>query len=209
MSNLIKVAEPNVSQMNDLSSVSELMQNYIHSENSNVMEAIQRKLKERPLIRRFFPSRFQKEHEALCIDQMRDLFKNRQEFLTIYINLQMELARMTGDKLIISKKQQWESELIEQGIDITAHLTRISQMKLSEIGQEFERSKKDFVERMKREDKAAEACKDIEFLYQEYRTSIIFETQTFFKIIRSNLEKFEASLDISLQGALRHFTKEA
>jgi hypothetical protein len=206
---LVKLANTNVTQMDDLNSVSELIQNYVLTENTNVAEVIQKKLNDRPgLIGVFFPNRIQREHEKLTIQQMQDLFKNRQEMLSIFVNLQMELARRAGEKLILAKTQQYEAELIEQGIDISTHLTAISQTKLNEIGDVFERSKREFVERMKRQEIEAESCKESEFLYKEYRESIRYEIQAFFRIIRGNLEKFESSLNISLQGALRHFTKE-
>jgi len=207
---LIKTVKTNITEMDDLDSISTLIQNHIQVENSNVEQVIHRKLNERPgLIGVIWPNRIQREYDELTVQQMRDLFKHRQEIVSLFINIQLELARRAGEKLILQRTQQYERELIKQAIDIRAELTAVCQTNLNDISVVFHKSRKEFVERIKIQEAEAEQCKDVTFLYDEYKESIRHETIIFFQIIKDHLDKFRAALNISLQEALNRFSNDS
>ncbi len=179
----------------DLQVVSNKMKEYISTENEAVLEAIRKKLNERPgIIGTIFPSKVKKEFDKLTIQKMKSLFETRENMLSVYTNTQIELARLAGDKMIESKILQYDGELSKQGMQIKADLTEFAQLKINDMSDTFEKSRIPFGERRARQLKDADKYKDDEFYYNRLKQNLNTEAEVFFNTIEDLLIGFKDAL---------------
>ena len=207
---LMKVTNNSVSEKTyDLNSIPERMESMFHHENAIVDNYFYKELEKWSGPMGIFENQIQKEFKKEAIKHVNNRFNRIEKATSLVVDIMLEQVRRDGEKMILAKTQQYDSELIEQAIDIRARLTAVCQTHLDEISVVFHRSRKMFVERICIQEAEADQCKHIDFLYDEYKESIRHETTIFFQIIKDHLEKFRGALNISLQEALRRFSTEA
>jgi hypothetical protein len=191
----------------NLGNVSRHIQEYIETENSNVLQAIANDLKARPgLIGVLFPGKFQTTIDGLKIQQIENLFKNRQDLLAAYTNVRLESIKIQGENHIISMTQGFTKILTEQAMQIRSELTAFSQSKINEMSERFRDSRREFVQRIKEQEQEAEACKEIPYLYGEYKDSLKHEAKVFFTTIANILNGFIKDLEDKLEGLRKEKT---
>jgi len=175
----------NEGNVDDLRVLSQNMQSYIQSENDEMLSTVVDKLNERKgLYRKIFPTEFQKEHDKLTLQSMKQLYANKQRYMNLCVDIQIEVAKKQGDALIAAV-----------GIKNTAMLTSYAQEKIEEMSQTFQEKRMSFAQSMIQQNRDAEQFKEVDYLYDEYKKSLKNETTTFFRSIDSLLDGFISALE--------------
>ncbi len=187
------------SKPEDLQMVAKNLKAMIQTGTNDAAAVVESEIRRRPgLFGLMFPGRILKENEEFTIQNMRDVFKTRQEMLKAYINVQLELTRNEGQMIIKSKLQGYEGDLSQQAMQIRTDLTEFSQRKISEMMDTFDRSTSAFAERIDRQTKDAEKYKGNEFLYNKLKQNLQKEQEMFFATISELLDGFKEALKTKL-----------
>jgi hypothetical protein len=191
-----EIAIQNELSHKELQEISDNTREYLKTSNNEVLEMITEKVNARPgLMGVLFPSKIQKEHEKLTIEQMKSLFKGRQDMLGAVLNLQLTLAQKMSEMIITRKVQEWGRDLSIQQMQIITELTMFSQLKLKDMKAVFDESRITFGERMAQLDADCEKYKAIEYLYNNYKKNLIHETDIFFSLIQKLYTGFNDALE--------------
>jgi hypothetical protein len=192
----------NVGGANDnesLQVVANNLKTMIQTSSGDAALAVESEMKRRPgLFGLMFPGRILKENEELAVQNMKNVFQNRQDLMKAYINVQLELIKNEGQMIIKSKLQKYEGELSQQAMQIRTDLTEFSQRKIAEMMNTFDRSTSAFAERIDRQTKEAEKYKENEFLYNNLRQNLQKEQEMFFSTISELLNGFKEALNNKL-----------
>ena len=212
--NLIKLVDTDqrdkMNEMDDLDTIHQSLQEYNKSENAAHLEVIRNKLQERPgLIGRLFPTKAHVRLEELSIQWMEDNFRHKQEIASLLMNVLLEKLRLAGHNHILSLKQKYEGQLIQQGIDIHAELEKHVLTKLEEMSNDLSKKMRSFNENIIMKEAEAERCKHISHLYERVTKFIKFESSNFYDISEELLQKYRGLLSISLDENFRRLTQEA
>jgi len=190
----------------ELKEISANTREYLKTSNNDVLEMITEKVNSRPgLLRTFFPSKIQKEHEKLTIEQMKTLFNGRQEMLGVVLNLQVTLAQKMSEMAINHYIQHWGSILTKQEMQIITELTVFSKIKLKEMKDAFDDSRVEFGKSLARLEADCEKYKSSENYYNRYKKNIAHEVETFFSLI----EKLYTGFNDALENKISEYKAKA
>lgn len=123
---------------NDIQIIANQMKEYFGNENEELLNVIAQKLDTHPEIANSFSLHISKrEWERLNVEKLKKLFASDEKLLEAYTNLQIELIKIAGDRLIASKLQQYEGERSVQAMQIKTALTEFAQMKINQMSNTF------------------------------------------------------------------------
>lgn len=191
MENYQSLSKLHSAKDSDIQIITEQMRDYFGHENDRNLKIIAEKLEIHPeLAASFNSSSAQKEIEALNMQKLKSLFASDEKFVEIYTNLQIELIKKAGDRLIASRMLQYEGEQTAQAMQIKAALTKFAQMKITEMSETFQKSKQAFGKRRKEQREEAQQYKDDEYYYNILMQSLDQEAAFFFNTIEESQKGF-------------------
>ncbi len=107
----------------DLIEISNGMRKYISNENDAVLEMTVERMNRNPTLwKRLFPDAIESEHQKVTLDRVRWAYATKKGFLDAYVNVQMDIARRSGDALIATV-----------GMDLRAKLAVFATQKIDEL----------------------------------------------------------------------------
>lgn len=176
----------------DIQVVANKMKEYFGNENDEALNVISQKLTIHPeLIGSFCSDATKQEWENLNIQKLKKLFASDEKILEVYTNLQIELVKKAGDRLIASRLQQYEGERNAQAMQIKAALTEFAQTKINQMSETFKESKTAFGRRRAEQRSDAMQYKDTdEFYYKILMENLDKEAVFFFNTIEESLKGF-------------------
>lgn len=167
---------------NDIQIIANQMKEYFGNENEELLNVIAQKLDTHPEIANSFSLHISKrEWERLNVEKLKKLFASDEKLLEAYTNLQIELIKIAGDRLIASKLQQYEGERSVQAMQIKTALTEFAQMKINQMSNTFQESIRKFGLRRKEQLNEAKQYEEDAFYYDMLRKNLDQEAAFFFK----------------------------
>jgi hypothetical protein len=160
------------------------LKSYIQTGNDNALQAVAIEMRRRPgLFGIMFPGKILRENDELTIQNMKDMYKARQDQFNALVAVQIERTKLEGRMLIQSKLQGYEGQLTKQAIQIRTDLTDFSQRKILEMMETFHKSTSVFAEHIEKQTQDAEKYKDNSLLYNKLRQNLEQEMEIFFETI--------------------------
>ena len=175
------------------------LKSFIQTGNDNALQAVTAEVRRRPgLFGLIFPGKILRENEELTIQNMKDMYKVRQDMFNSYVAVQMERIKLEGQMMIQSKLQGYEGQLSKQAMQIRTELTEFSQRKILEMGEIFHNSTAVFAERIDKQTQEAEKYKDNSLLYSKLKQNLDNEMEMFFETIDKLRSGFTEALNNKL-----------
>ena len=193
---LSKIGDSGGAGVGDLQNVERNLQMAIQTGNSDAIQAVELELKRRPgVFSILFPGRILKENEELQIQNMKDMYKMRQNLLNAWINVKLEMTKNQGEMIIEKQCQTYGQELKTQDLKHLTELTDLAAKKRAEIQETLLKSQKDFSERIDDHMKDAEVYKKTnKVLYKALQDSFAKQIETFMRTTDELLNSFIDSL---------------
>jgi hypothetical protein len=175
------------------------LKSYIQTGNDNALQAVAVEMRRRPgLFGIMFPGKILRENDELTIQNMKDMYKARQDQFNALVAVQIERTKLEGQMLIQSKLQGYEGQLSKQAMQIRTDLTEFSQRKILEMLETFHKSTSVFAERIEKQTQDAEKYKDNSLLYNKLKQNLEREMEMFFETIDRLSSGFTEALNNKL-----------
>jgi hypothetical protein len=175
------------------------LKSYIQTGNDNALQAVAVEMRRRPgLFGIMFPGRILRENDELTVQNMKDMYKARQDQFNALVAVQIERTKLEGQMMIQSKLQGYEGQLSTQAMQIQKDLSAFSARKLLEMQETFQKSTSIFSTRIDQQTKEAETYKENPVLYDKLKQNLERETQMFFDTIEKLRNGFREALENKL-----------
>jgi hypothetical protein len=177
--------------VDELKQISVSMQQYIRTENEAALQTALDKINQKPgLLRRLFPTAYEKEQQRITVQRMRSMAKAKEDLFKLYTDVQLEIARKQGDALIASV-----------GMDLQTKLTAFAAERIDEITDTINESRLRFLKRIRPQYEEIENYKDIPDLHMRALESVKQEVGIYFDSIGKLLTGFIDALDSKVQSS--------
>jgi hypothetical protein len=175
------------------------LKTYIQTGNDIALQAVALEMRRRPgLFGIMFPGRILRENEELTVQNMKDMYKARQDQFNALVAVQIERTKLEGQMMIQSKLQGYEGQLSKQAMQVRTELTEFSQRKILEMLETFHTSTSTFAERIDKQTQDAEKYKDNPLLYSKLKQNLEREMEMFFETIDKLSSGFTEALNNKL-----------
>jgi hypothetical protein len=175
------------------------LKSYIQTGNDNALQAVAVEMRRRPgLFGLMFPGKILRENDELTVQNMKDMYKARQDQFNALVAVQIERTKLEGQMLIQSKLQGYEGQLSTQAMQIQKDLSEFSARKLLEMQDTFQKSTSVFVERIAQQTNEAETYKENSMLYGKLKQNLERETDMFFDTMEKLRNGFKEALENKL-----------
>ena len=176
------IAEKNYPQ--DLEALSNKIRESVIAENDDVYKLLTDEVNKSPsLMAKLFPSAMQREKQDMTIQRVRNLASKKEELLTLYFKVKLEMARLEGDVLIKATGSHLKTQL---AIFVTA--------KIDEMDSAILISRENVMRKMKPHIDSIEQYKDYPMLYEPAKKSILNQIINYMSTIDELLDGFRNSL---------------
>lgn len=168
----------------DLEALANKIRESVIAENDDVYKLLTDEVNKSPsLMAKLFPSAMQKEKQELTIQRVRNLASKKEELLTLYFKVKLEMARQEGDVLIKATGSHLKTQL---AIFVTA--------KIDEMDSAILVSRENVMRKMKPHIDSIEQYKDYPMLYEPAKKSIDNQIINYMSTIDELLDGFRNSL---------------
>lgn len=165
------------------------------AENDDVYQLLTNEVNQSPsLMARLFPSAMQREKQALTVQRVKSLASKKEELMTLYFKVKLEMARQEGDTLIKAAGAHLKTEL---AIFVTT--------KIDEMDSAILTSREKVMAKMKPHIDAIEQYKDYPMLYIPAKKSIDSQIVNYMSTIDELLDGFRNSLTSETTRAHHNF----
>jgi len=176
------------SKKNDLETIAGAMKSYVLQENDDVLKRKISAIKDKTLLRRFFPDKIDRIQEDFVIEEIKELYKSRNKYLKIYTQTILEIARSNANVLIATAK----------GTSVTI-ITKFVAQKIDEMDHILAKSRSERAKSIARANDDLEKYKNIDYLYEIYLNSIKTSAQEYFDWVDQLLHDFKESLNYKVK----------
>ena len=190
MTQLQTIPSNNGNPIRDLAEVSEMMQQYISTDDDAILKmTITRMNKEQSWWRKVFPDAFGRTQNEISLDSLKTAAKNRKAFIDCFVSTQLEIARRRGDALVTAT-----------ALDLQAKLAAFATQKMDEFTRTILTSKDAFYTQSAAHWLSLEQYKNVPPIYERARQSCDTEICAYLEWVQALRERFTDALTAKVEG---------